>query len=88
MQAEKDMNSNKLFKTKDFYTAAILKTVGFNLVSLERNKGKFATFVFEDFKDTASKTVKHYWDRKLDCNARILVETINELKTRIHERSS
>lgn len=75
---------NREFKLNDFYQAAVLKAVGFPLLRLERGKGKFVTFVFDDPEFMAGKTIEKYWAREVKVNARDLVEVINELKTRIY----
>jgi len=72
------------FKINDFYQATILKTVGFPLLRLERGEGKFMVFVFDDPEYKAVETLRRYWQRKIRIEARSLIETINELKTRIH----
>lgn len=72
------------FKIHDFYQAAILKTVGLQLERLERGVGKFVDFVFSDPDYKAEETIERYWSRELKVTARDLIETINELKTRIH----
>ena len=72
------------FKINDFYSAAILKTNGFHLRELERVKGKFVTFVFDDPGHEAEKVLRKYWAREIKVVARDLIENIDELKTRIH----
>ena len=74
----------KTFRLNDFYQSCILKTVGFPLLRLERRPNKFVTFVFHDPLDQASETIEKYWNREVSVVARDLIETINELKTRIH----
>lgn len=78
------MKNEKIFKTQDFYISVVLKTLGFPLLRLERQSGNFATFVFDDQKINAKETISQYWNREITCNARDLIENINELKTRIH----
>jgi len=75
---------NSEFKIRDFYQAVILKTVGLPLSRLERDKGKFITFVFDDPEYKAEEIIERYWAREIKVEARSLIETINELKTRIH----
>lgn len=81
---EKKMENIKEYKSNDFYQAVILKTVGFPLMRLERTNGRFYIFVFDDPDNNAQKTISMYWNHQLKVDARELVETINELKTRIH----
>lgn len=78
------METEKIFKSQDFYISVILKTLGFPLLRLERQGGNFVTFVFDDNRANVQETISKYWNREIVCNARDLVETINELKTRIH----
>lgn len=81
------MEEKDLYKSRDFYTSALLKTLGYDLLRLERSRGKFVTFVFDDPEGKAKETINQYWNREIVCNARDLIETINELKTRIHNRT-
>jgi len=78
------MENNREFRINDFYQAVILKTVGFPLLRLERGNGKFVTFVFDDPEYKAEEVLEKYWQRKIKVIARDLVESINELKTRIY----
>jgi hypothetical protein len=78
------MKNTNEFKINDFYQAVILKTVGFPLLRLERSSSKFVVFVFDDPKQKAKEIIRNYWQRKIKVDARDLIETINELKTRIH----
>lgn len=72
------------YKLNDFYHAVILKTVGFQLLRLEKSNGRFLIFVFADPSSEAQATIQKYWDRDLKVEPRELIDTINELKTRIH----
>ncbi len=78
------MQDENVIKLHDFYQACILKTLGFPLLRLERQSGNFVTFVFDDPNHKASDAIDNYWNRKTSVVARDLIETINELKTRIH----
>jgi hypothetical protein len=80
------MESTKEFKLSDFYQSVILKTIGFPLIRLERGQGKFVVFVFDDSSHRAEITLNDYWNRKTSVVARDLIENINELRTRLHER--
>lgn len=71
-------------KLNDFYQAVILKSFGFELKRLERAEESFVTFVFDDPNLKAEETIKKYWNRELTVDPRTMVETINELKTRLH----
>lgn len=72
------------YKSNDFYHAVILKTVGYQLLRLQKGSGKFLVFVFSDPKSQAQTTIQNYWDHQIQVDARKIIETINELKTRIH----
>jgi hypothetical protein len=74
------------FKTNDFYQSAILRAAGKELESLDNQAGKFVTFVFKDSNEDCTQIISDYWDKKLRLDARTLVETINELKTRVHDQ--
>jgi len=78
------MENAREFRINDFYQAVILKTVGLPLLRLERGNGKFVTFVFDDPEGRAKKILEEYWGRKIKVIARDLVESVNELKTRLY----
>lgn len=78
------MENIKEYKSQDFYQSVILKTVGFQLLRLERTNGRFFTFVFDDPNNQVEETISKYWNKQLKVDARELIENINELKTRIH----
>lgn len=72
------------YRTKDFYHAVVLKSLGFNLLELDRSEGNFSVFVFADEKENAEETIKKYWNRALKVEPRSMVDSINELKTRLY----
>jgi len=78
------MKRQKEFKTNDFYSAVILRTMGFPLIRLERSSGKFVVFVFADSKNQAEELITKYWNHEIKVDARELIDNIRELKTRIH----
>jgi predicted DNA-binding protein with PD1-like motif len=78
------MNKNIEYKLQDFYVACVLKTVGFKLLRLEKSTGRFFLFVFDDSEELAEYFISQYWNRQIEVCARDLIETINELKTRLH----
>ena len=80
----KNLKRMKEFKLNDFYQAVILKTLGFPLLRLERENSKFAVFVFADPLEKAQDSITDYWNRKISVEARSLIESINELKTRLY----
>lgn len=72
------------FRTKDFYHAVVLKALGFDLLGLDKSEGRFSIFIFDDKRQGAEETVKKYWDRALMVEPRAMVDSINELKTRLY----
>jgi len=80
----KNPMESKEFKLSDFYQAVILKTAGFPLVCLEKQDRQHFVFVFEDSDNQSELILSRYWNHELQVDARDLIESINELKTRIH----
>lgn len=80
------MEKTNQFKLADFYQAVVLKTCGLHLIDLERGSNKFVTFVFDNSDLQAGEILKRYWNGEINVNARVLIENINELKTRIYSR--
>lgn len=76
-------NKNEL-RIKDMYSAAILRSLNFPLIDLDRSEGSHVLFVFDDSKSTADHVLKKHWDGELEVNSRDFVESIRELKTRLH----
>jgi len=79
------MNSNKELKIKDFYQSAILKTLGLELLRLEQSDEKHSWFVFNDPEDKTKIVLADYWNRDIMVNARDLVDSIRDLKTRLYQ---
>lgn len=77
---------NITWQTTDFYSAVIVRTSGIPLTDLIRGKDKFLTFQFSASPEKCDAILKKHWDRSLQVESRLLIETINELKTRIHEK--
>jgi hypothetical protein len=74
-----------IIKNKDFYQSAVLKSIGYKLLKLEKENGnKFFYFIFEDKEGTAESDIAKYWNYEIRVDARRLVECIKELKTRIY----
>jgi len=80
-------DKNTTWQTNDFYSAVLVRASGISLINLMRGNGKFLTFQFSSSPDRCEEIIKKHWDRTLKIESRLLVETINELKTRIHEKS-
>ena len=79
-------NGTKEKHLSDFYQSVLLKSVGFQLLRLERQNPRFVVFVFADPKETANKVIEEYWNRRIQVDARTLIENINELKTRLYSK--
>lgn len=78
------MKTNK-WETSDFYSAVIVRANGVPLADLTKKDGKFVTFQFSDSPEVCEAILKKHWDRTLKLETRLFIETINELKTRVHE---
>lgn len=72
--------------TNDFYSACILRASQIPLVSLLKEQGNFISFHFGESPEKCESILKQHWDRKLHLESRLLIETINELKTRVHDK--
>jgi len=77
--------NQKVYKTTDFYSAVILRTFDVPLLSLEKANRKTLIFVFNNEMKTCEALLQKFWDRKLSVEPRLFIETINELKVRIHQ---
>jgi len=80
------MPEEREVKTKDFYQACLLKSMNYPLLRMERGGGDFQVFVFDDPEFTAEEVLGRYWDGEVTVNAKVLIDTIKELKTRVHTR--
>lgn len=78
------MNITKTrFKTSDLYYAAFLKTAGFELVELAKEKNR-KLFVFEDGSGLIVKTQTDYVNGTSKVSAKDLIDNIRALKTLIN----
>ena len=73
------------YRTKDFYSAAVLLASGESLLTLEKTTHNFVIFIFNTPVTIAVKTLSSHWGRTLRIPTRDIIEAINELKTRMHE---
>lgn len=71
------------FKTSDLYYAAFLKTAGFELVELLKEKNR-KLFVFEDGSGLIVKTQTDYVNGTSKVSAKDLIDNIRALKTLIN----
>ena len=73
------------FQTKDCYASCILRASGIPLEKLTKENGKVVKFHFNSSSATCEKILQEHWDRSLQLQTRLLIETINELKSRMYE---
>lgn len=78
---------NTTWQTSDFYSAVIVRANGALLINLKRSSNRFLVFEFSATPEWCEEIIKKHWDRTLRIESRLLIETINEFKTRIHEHS-
>lgn len=83
---ESIMKENNVWTTSDFYSAVLVRASGIPLADLVRETGRFITFQFNAPSSSCEAILKQHWDRALKLETRLLIETINELKTRVHEK--
>lgn len=79
------MKNVKYFTTQDFYNACVLRASNISLKRIFKASHKFVVFIFDANEDTCSAILKQHWDRTLQLESRLLIETINELKSRMYE---
>ena len=74
------------YATSDFYSAVVLRTMGFRLIDIDKSDKRRMRFVFENSNAgaTAEQILQDYWDKVLQGDLRTFVDSINELKTRIY----
>lgn len=84
------MNMNE-YQTSDFYSAVVLRTLGFPLVDLIKTnpKDKKVKFSFStaNSKYDPEDVLQDYWNGDLLVNSKKFVESINEIKTRLYDNS-
>lgn len=77
------------YSTQDLYTATALRSIGVPLKEVRRDPyiAKKAIFVFESAQgqEPCDVLVREFWDYRLTVDARTFVDSINELKTRVHD---
>lgn len=77
---------NEIYSTKDFYIAALLRSIGIHLLGIKPSQNDFVIFEFSTEKVQAEEIISRYWNRQLEVEPRALIDAINELKTRLHSR--
>lgn len=78
------MKKNLEYKTKDFYSACLLRALHMPFNRVERGESRFVLFVFDDTKREAEKTIAKYWNRKLPIEAKDLVDAIHDMKSLLY----
>lgn len=77
---------NTPIRTKDFYIATTMKTLGVPLLSIEQGVGNFSVFVFDIDTVRADELISKYWSHELLVDPNLLMTNIHELKARLHNR--
>jgi hypothetical protein len=78
------LNDNEnYFYTHDMGCSASLVSVGFELISLNRQNPQKVLFIFKR-KIGIDEAVNNYFEDKLSVNARTLIDNIKNLKNRIY----
>ncbi len=75
---------DSIFKTRDFSHASILLSLGYVLCTLERGGQDFVRFVFTIDPLVAKNIWDKYWRREVLVDAKTLIDSIHEIKTRLH----
>jgi len=70
------------YSTKDFYISAVIRSLGYEM-TLDASNPRQVIFNFEDPKGELEETVRKYWSYDLQVEPRSVIESINELKTRM-----
>lgn len=83
MRVNKIDYEDKYYVT-DFYSAVIVKSVGFPLDSISKENERFVTFVFNADISECQEVLSKHWNGELSLNSKVLIDTIKELKTRLH----
>ncbi len=78
------MQRKNELRIKDMYSAAVLRSLNYPLIDLDRSEGNYVLFVFDDSGSTADEVLRQHWDGELQINSRDFITSIRELKTRLH----
>jgi hypothetical protein len=76
-----------VWKSKDFYLSCVVRASGAPLIRLEEGNHNFMVFVLGIDPGKAEKIISLHWSRELKIPTRDLVESINELRTRLKSRA-
>lgn len=86
MEDGKTTKDNSVWSCADFYSAVLIRASGIPLAGLGKGQDKFVTFFFSASPEACETILQKHWNRNLKLETRLLIETINELKTRVHEK--
>jgi|GEM_PF-2425417 len=75
---------NEIFKTRDFSHSIVLLSLGYRLLELEQGGGNFVRFVFEINPEEAAVLWDQYWRKEIQVDAKTLIDSIHELKSRMY----
>lgn len=75
---------NITFKSKDFYLVAVCLAFGCSLKSISRNINNISEFELQQTSETCEKIISKHWTGELMVSSLKLIESINQLKTRLH----
>ena len=72
------------YESNDFYLSCCLLASGIPLKKLKKENSKFFTFVFDNSQQKVDRIIQDHWNRNLNLPTRTLIDSIHELKTRLH----
>lgn len=81
------MKNAQQFRTKDFYSACLLRALRFELSKVDRNNQRFVEFVFLDPAVAADTLLSKYWNRDLLVEAKDLIDAIHDMKTILYSKT-
>lgn len=73
------------FKTRDFYSAAILLASERDLLSVEKTTEGFSVFIFNESPDTCRNILDQHISGQLKLQTWTLVNAIRSLKSRLYQ---
>jgi len=72
------------WSSNDFYCSALVRASGIPLANVVKLDGRFCTFCFDASTEECEEVLRKHWDRTLLLPTRNVIDSIVELKTRIH----
>lgn len=70
----------KDYKTKNLYLAAILKTLGHNVITLENENNTPTKYFVFDESDELQNDIKSFWNNELKVMAKEFYDNVRSLK--------